>query len=112
MLEFLKTILGDGYSEEIDKKISAEVGRAFVSRTDFNAANESRKQLEKTVSERDRQLDELKKSAGTLDELKLQINTLQAENLENARKYADEIKRIKNRRRRGESLNGGGSQKR
>lgn len=71
MLEFLKTILGDGYSEEIDKKISAEVGRAFVSRTDFNAANESRKQLEKTVSERDRQLDELKKSAGTLDELKL-----------------------------------------
>ena len=36
MLEFLKSILGDAYTEEIDQKISEEVGKAFVSKGDFN----------------------------------------------------------------------------
>ena len=43
MLEWLKTILGDSYTEEIDKKVSAEIGKGFVSRTDFNAKNEELK---------------------------------------------------------------------
>ena len=48
MLEWLKAILGDGYTEEIDRKISAEIGRGFVSKSDFNAVNEAKKALEKT----------------------------------------------------------------
>ena len=28
MLEWLKEILGDSYTEEIDKKVSAEIGKA------------------------------------------------------------------------------------
>lgn len=33
MLDWLKEILGDNYSEEIDKKVSAKIGENFVSRT-------------------------------------------------------------------------------
>lgn len=36
MLEWLKTILGDAYTEEIDKKVSEEIGKNFVARADFN----------------------------------------------------------------------------
>ena len=29
MLEWLKDILGDGYTEEIDKQVSNEIGKAY-----------------------------------------------------------------------------------
>jgi len=35
MLEWLKTILGEHYTEDINKKISAEIGKNFVSKADF-----------------------------------------------------------------------------
>lgn len=49
MLEWLKTILGDAYTEDIDKKVSEEIGKQFVSRSDFNTLNETKKTLESTV---------------------------------------------------------------
>lgn len=61
MLDWLKTILGDYYSDDIDKKVSEEIGKAFVSRTDFNAKNEEAKTLKTQITDRDKQLDELKK---------------------------------------------------
>ena len=36
MLEWLKSILADSYTEEIDKQISQEIGKNFVSKADFN----------------------------------------------------------------------------
>ena len=38
-LEWLKTILGDKYTPEIDTAVSQEIGKGFVSRTDFNATS-------------------------------------------------------------------------
>lgn len=38
-LDWLKPILGDTYSDELDGKISAEIGKHFVSREDFNVKN-------------------------------------------------------------------------
>lgn len=49
MLEWLKTILGDAYTEDIDKKVSDEIGKQFVSRADFNTLNETKKTLESSV---------------------------------------------------------------
>lgn len=60
MLDWLKTILGDNYTEEIDKKISAEIGKAFVSKADFNAANEAKKTLEGQLSEANKQIESFK----------------------------------------------------
>ena len=51
MLEWLKTILGDAYTEEIDKKISGEIGKAFVSKADFNSKNEELKNARAQLAE-------------------------------------------------------------
>lgn len=51
MLEWLKNILGDSWTEDIDKKISAEIGKGFVARADFNAANEAKKAAETQLAE-------------------------------------------------------------
>ncbi|MCI1965977.1 MAG: hypothetical protein LKJ17_07595 [Oscillospiraceae bacterium] len=45
MLDWLKAILGDAYTDDIDKKVSAEIGKGFVSRADFNTTNEAKKSL-------------------------------------------------------------------
>ena len=75
-LEWLKTILGDKYTPEIDTAVSQEIGKGFVSRTDFNATSGKLKeaeaqvtQLTESVKTRDSQLEELKKSAGASEEL-------------------------------------------
>jgi len=61
MLQWLKDILGENHTEDIDKKVSAEIGKNFVSRTDFNTINEEKKTLSGQIKERDTQLEELKK---------------------------------------------------
>lgn len=87
MLEWLKTLLGDAYTPEIDTAVSQEIGKGFVSRADFNtkAAKVTEletevKQLREGVKTRDTQLEELKKSAGDNAELKKQIEDLTAQN--------------------------------
>lgn len=61
MLEWLKTILGDTYTEDIDKKVSDEIGKGFVARSDFNVLNETKKALETQIKDRDADIEELKK---------------------------------------------------
>lgn len=95
MLDWLKTILGDTYTDEIDKKVSEEIGKNFVSRADFNTLNTEKKSLDDTIKERDKQLDTLKSSAGDVEALKNQIDTLQSENANAAKKHEAEIKRLK-----------------
>ena len=95
MLDWLKTILGEAYSEDIDTKVSAEIGKNFVARADFNATNEAKKQLEASIKERDKQLEALKKSSGDVTALKEEITRLQEKNTEQAKEHADAIKQIK-----------------
>lgn len=95
MLDWLKTILGDAYTEEIDKKVSEEIGKAFVARADFNALNQEKKSLDGVLKERDKQLETLVTSTGDVDALKEQIATLQAANKTAAETHAAEIKRLK-----------------
>lgn len=95
MLEFLKSILGDAYTEEIDRKISEEVGKAFVSRGDFNSVKTELKNTREQLSQRDSQLEELKKSSGDSDSLKQQISQLQQQNAEQAQAFSDQIAQMK-----------------
>lgn len=60
MLDWLKDILGESYSEEIDKKISAEIGKAFVARADFNTKNEEKKALAEQLESANKQIEEFK----------------------------------------------------
>ena len=95
MLDWLKTILGDAYTEEIDKKVSEEIGKAFVARADFNTLNQEKKSLDSALKERDKQLETLKSSTGDVDALKEQIASLQAANKTATEAHAAEIKRLK-----------------
>ena len=56
MLEWLKNILGEAYTDEVDAKVSAETGKNFVSKADFNQVNTAKKKAEDDVKARDQQL--------------------------------------------------------
>lgn len=95
MLDWLKAILGDAYTDDIDTKVSAEIGKSFVAKADFNTTNEAKKQLESSLAERDKQLKTLQESTGDAAALKEQIAQLQAANAAQAKTYAAEIKQLK-----------------
>lgn len=50
-LAFLKELLGDKYTEELDAKISDAVGKGFVAKADFNELKETKKLLETQLAE-------------------------------------------------------------
>lgn len=95
MLDWLKTILGDAYTDDIDKKVSEEIGKNFVARGDFNTLNTEKKALADTVKERDKQLETLKATTGDAEALKTQIATLQQENADATKAHEAEIKKLK-----------------
>lgn len=95
MLEWLKAILGDKYTDEIDKKVSEEIGKNFVARTDFNTLNAEKKSLTDSLKDRDKQLETLKASTGDVEALKAQITQLQADNLAATKAHEAEVKRLK-----------------
>ena len=70
MLEWLKNILGDNYTEDIDKQVSAEIGKGFVSKADFNELNGVKKKLEGDVKAYEKDLNDLKNSNGDISTLK------------------------------------------
>lgn len=94
-LEWLKTILGDGYTEDIESKIAQEIGKCFVSKADFNAVKTQQKKLEDDLKTRDTQLEELKKATGTADELTAQIAALQEQNRKDKQAHEAEVARIR-----------------
>lgn len=77
MLDWLKAILGDSYTEDIDKQISTEIGKGFVAKSDFNALNETKKQLDTQLAARDKDLTQLKKDNADNEGLKDRIKKLQ-----------------------------------
>lgn len=94
MLEWLKTILGDTYTEDIDKKVSDEIGKQFVSRTDFNTLNETKKTLENTVNTLKQQNGDNEALQNTIRDHENTIAQLKKD-AENTKKYhtlADELR--------------------
>lgn len=94
-LEWLKGILGEGYTETIDAAISAEIGKNFVPKADFNTKNEALKELTKQIAERDKQLETLGNAAGNTEELKNQITKLQEDNAKNKADYETKLNALR-----------------
>lgn len=92
-MDWLKDILGDAHTEDIDKKIASYIGKNFVSKADFRAESDKVKNLEGQITERDSQLEELKKvdTAG----LQATITQLQNENKQAKAKYDSDIAAMK-----------------
>lgn len=94
-MEWLKTILGENWTEEIDKAISEQIGQQFVSKERYDQANKSKKQLEEQLKERDKQLEELKEVAGDAEAMKEKIKTLEEENKASQETASAELEQMK-----------------
>lgn len=99
---WLKEILGDVYTEEMDAKVSKSLGEQFVARADFNEKNNRVKELETEVGQlrddvakRDGQLEELKKSAGDNADLQKQIEDLTQQNKDAKAAHERELAEVK-----------------
>jgi len=79
-------------TEALIKEVNTEFPKAAVPKDKYNELAETKKKLEKDISDRDTQLEELKKTAGASEELKKQIETLQNENKTTREKYDADMK--------------------
>ena len=84
-MDWLKELLKKAGVEEakldgVIADIGKELPKHFIPKNKFNEVSEAKKKLEADLAARDTQLEELKKAAGTSEELKKQIEQLQAEN--------------------------------
>lgn len=60
MLDWLKPILGDGYNEEIDNKIAAEINKGFVAKADYDAAKDAQRTAAEALADANKALAEYK----------------------------------------------------
>lgn len=86
-----------GISQELAAK-AAEASKkeleGYVSRDQLDTANAENKTLKQSVADRDKQLEELKKSSGDNAELKKQIETLQQKNAEQEKAHKAELAQL------------------
>lgn len=84
-----------GLTEEQANKVMEGLNGSFVTKSRFNEVNEENKTLKAQVSERDGQIETLKKSAGDNTELQNQITALQEANKKKDEDHANELKALK-----------------
>lgn len=84
-----------GLTEEQANKVMEGLNGSFVTKARFNEVNEENKTLKAQVSERDGQIETLKKSAGDNTELQNQITALQEANKQKDKDHANELKALK-----------------
>lgn len=101
-LLWLKEIIGEAYTEEMDAAACQAIGKDFVARADFNAKNTCVKELEAQVGQLEeaakghaKQLEELKKSAGDNEELTRKIGELEQQAKADRANYEKELAAVR-----------------
>lgn len=87
-----------GLDEELAKKCekaSQEELKGYIPKARFDEVNTEKKKLESDVSERDKQLEDLKNATGDIETLKKQISSLQEENKKKDEAHANELHQLK-----------------
>ena len=92
--DFIKLGVPENVAEQCEAALNEEM-KGFIPKSRFNEVNEENKALKQSVSERDNQLDELKKSSGDNEALKKQIEDLQAQNAEQKKSYEAQMNQLK-----------------
>lgn len=100
--QWIKDILGDAYTEELDAKVSAALGERFVSRADFNAKNTRVTELETQVGRLEEQakthaadLAGLKKLTGDNEALTKKLGELEEQAKTDKAAYEKELAQVK-----------------
>lgn len=96
IMKLKEQLLEMGLSEESAKKVAEEIiDGNYIPKSRFNEINEENKTLKKSISERDKQLEDLKKSDGDNAALKQQIEDLQKQNAEQKKNHEAELNQLK-----------------
>lgn len=90
-----ESLMAMGLTEEQATKVMEGLNGSFVPKSRFNEVNAELKTAKATITERDGQLDALKKSGADATALQEQITQLQADNAAKDQAHAEEIKKIK-----------------
>ncbi|MEK5480316.1 phage scaffolding protein [Paenibacillus sp. FSL R5-0407] len=94
--ELLKKLgVAEAEVEKIDAEVRKELPMHFVPKSQYNEVAEAKKKAEKDVTDRDKQLEDLKKSSGDADTLKQQIQKLQEDNKTASEKYESDLKELR-----------------
>lgn len=88
-------LIAMGLTEEQAKKVMDSIDGNFVTKARFNEVNEENKTLKKSVSDRDKQLEDLKKSSGDNAALQQQISDLQKANEDQKKAHETELNKLK-----------------
>lgn len=88
-------LIAMGLIEDQAKKVMDSLDGNFVIKARFNEVNEENKTLKQSVADRDKQLEDLKKSSGDNAELKKQIETLQQQNADQKKAHDAEMAQLK-----------------
>lgn len=88
-------LIAKGLSEELADWVMSELDGNFVPKSRFNEVNTELKKAKEAISERDGQLETLKKSVGDSEEMRKQIEQLQKDNKAKDESHSAEIKRIR-----------------
>lgn len=88
-------LIAMGLTEEQAKKVMDSLDGNFVTKARFNEVNEENKTLKQSVADRDKQLEDLKKSSGDNAELKKQIEALQQQNADQKKAHDAEMAQLK-----------------
>ena len=97
-MEWVKNLLekhakeGKLDTEAFMAELKTEFPKNAVPKDVYNALADTKKKLETDLQARDQQLEELKKSAGSAEELKKQIEQLQADNKKKDEEYQAQLK--------------------
>jgi hypothetical protein len=99
-MDWLKELLEKAGIEEAKRDgliadISKELPKHFIPKDKYNEVAEAKKKLETDIQERDKQLEQLKNAAGNSEELKAQIEQLQAENQKAAEEWQATMSQMK-----------------
>lgn len=94
----LKELLGEELFNQVsdklgDKKLMID-DKNFIPKSRFDEVNEAKKDLEKQISDRDKQLKDLSTKAQGNEELSKQIEQLQLSNKQIAKDYEDKITKM------------------
>ena len=88
-------LIAMGLTEEQAKKVMDSLDGNFVTKVRFNEVNEENKTLKKSVSDRDKQLEDLKKSSGDNAAMQQQISELQKQNADQQKAHDEELAKLK-----------------
>ncbi|MEY8428437.1 phage scaffolding protein [Lachnospiraceae bacterium 46-15] len=95
-MKLKEQLIGMGLTEEQAQKVIDEVvGGNYVPKSRFNEVNEENKTLKKSVSDRDKQFEDLKKSSGDNAALQQQISELQKQNADQQKAHDEELAKLK-----------------